>query len=299
MTYKVFLPLMICMLTLVGCYRPAGEEFEQVDSQSVESLVTPTIDLSVLTPTTDATDDTAAQAVETESTTDTGDVQPTKTEDPADVNPTGVSTIEPTSVIPATNPPAVVPTATNPVFLTPEPAPGQVEQPTIIPPTATATQDIIPPTATEFGAPPDEPSECVYEVASGDNLFRIAIDNGTTVEAIQQLNSLEGDAIQVGQFLTIPGCVPGQTQADDDEDTTTDLIPTATSLAGGSSIATVEPLDNVPIAGQQIHVVVSGETLGSIANRYNTSINAIVDLNGLDNPNSLSIGQELLIPASN
>jgi len=299
MTHRIFLPLVICALALAGCYRQAGDEFEQVDSQSVQSLATPTVDVSALTPV-EVTEDVSAQDVEQTPAESTG-VEPSKTPDPADLDPTDVPTQNPTSVQPATNVPAVVPTATDIVYDTPEPAPGQVEQPTIIPPTATATQNIIPPTATEFGVAPED-DECVYEVASGDNLFRIAIDNGTTVEAIQELNSLESDNIQVGQALRIPGCVPGQSQASDepdaDSETVTQPIPTATSL-GGSSIATVEPADNIPSAGQQIHVVVSGETLGGIARRYGTSISAIVEINNMTNPDALSVGQELVIPASN
>ena len=45
-----------------------------------------------------------------------------------------------------------------------------------------------------------------------------------------------------------------------------------------------------------IHVVSSGETLWQIANRYNVSINGIVQINGLQNPNQLLIGQSLVIP---
>ena len=135
-------------------------------------------------------------------------------------------------------------------------------------------------------------------VVAGDNLFRIAINKGTTVEAIQQLNNLQGDTIQVGQLLRIPGCVAGQGDNASGPAADTPLEPTATDSIGGSSIATVEPIDNLPTAGQQIHVVVSGETLGSIANRYNTTISAIVELNDIANPDALSVGDELLIPAN-
>jgi len=302
MTHRVLLPLVICTLVLAGCYRQAGDEFEQVNSQSVQSLATPTINPALLTPI-EETEEVSAQSAEEETPTETSAIQPSKTPDPADIDPTDDPTEEPTSIQPATNIPAVVPTATRPSFVTPEPPPGQVVQPTVVPPTATATQNIVPPTATEFGAGPSGEDECVYEVASGDNLFRIAINNDTSVEEIQQLNSLESDAIQVGQLLRIPGCVPGQAQAEEDDameeaDDIIQPIATATRL-GGSSIATVESPNNLPSAGQQVHVVVSGETLGAIARRYGTSINAIVELNELANPDSLSVGQELLIPASN
>jgi spore germination protein len=45
-----------------------------------------------------------------------------------------------------------------------------------------------------------------------------------------------------------------------------------------------------------IHVVRSGETLWSIANNYGVQISKIIDINGLNNPNQLAIGQSLIIP---
>ena len=48
----------------------------------------------------------------------------------------------------------------------------------------------------------------------------------------------------------------------------------------------------------KIHVVKSGETLWRISQIYGISINQIVAANGLDNPNSLVLGEALVIPAS-
>ena len=47
---------------------------------------------------------------------------------------------------------------------------------------------------------------------------------------------------------------------------------------------------------QRIHVVAAGETLVIIAQRYGTTIDAIVRENGLEDRNKLSIGQRLRIP---
>lgn len=44
------------------------------------------------------------------------------------------------------------------------------------------------------------------------------------------------------------------------------------------------------------HTVASGEALGVIAQRYSTTINDIVRFNGLDNPNQIRVGLELVIP---
>ena len=68
-------------------------------------------------------------------------------------------------------------------------------------PTATATlQPTAIPTATST------PVNCVHRVAAGENLFRIALLYGTTVEAIRDLNRLSGDTVQLGQELLVPDC---------------------------------------------------------------------------------------------
>ena len=45
-----------------------------------------------------------------------------------------------------------------------------------------------------------------------------------------------------------------------------------------------------------IYVVQGGDTLGSIASEFGTSLNAIIAVNDLENPNVLSIGQQIEIP---
>ena len=45
-----------------------------------------------------------------------------------------------------------------------------------------------------------------------------------------------------------------------------------------------------------IYVVQGGDTLGSIASEFGTSLNAIIAVNDLENPNILSIGQQIEIP---
>jgi LysM repeat protein len=47
-----------------------------------------------------------------------------------------------------------------------------------------------------------------------------------------------------------------------------------------------------------IHVVQRGDTLGRIAARYGTSVQALMSTNGLSNPNFIWVGQRLRIPGS-
>src|SRR3990172_3750182 len=44
-----------------------------------------------------------------------------------------------------------------------------------------------------------------YIVASGDNLYRIALKFGTTVAAIQTANGMTTTIVRIGQVLIIPG----------------------------------------------------------------------------------------------
>lgn len=44
------------------------------------------------------------------------------------------------------------------------------------------------------------------------------------------------------------------------------------------------------------HVVLSGETLGGIAKKYGTTYQEIAKLNGISDPNKISVGQNLKIP---
>lgn len=99
-----------------------------------------------------------------------------------------------------------------------------------------------------------------YVVRSGDTLWLLAQRFNTTVDAIKKLNGLTGDDLQIGQVLQIP----------------------APESSGGSYFE---------------YIVRSGDTLWLLAQRYGTTVDAILNLNGLPDSN-LSIGQILKIPSS-
>jgi len=108
-----------------------------------------------------------------------------------------------------------------------------------------------------------------YIVQPGDTLWTIASRFGVTVTALVSANQLTNpDALQLGQRLVIPAQGTAAT--------------TSSPAAASSS-----PL---------IHVVQNGDTLWSIASRYKTSVDAIVETNRLPNPNALKLGQRLVVP---
>ncbi len=54
-----------------------------------------------------------------------------------------------------------------------------------------------------------------------------------------------------------------------------------------------------PLSGVTIHVVQRGETLFDIARAHGLTIQALADLNNIANPNSIFVGQRLLVPSRN
>lgn len=112
------------------------------------------------------------------------------------------------------------------------------------------------------GVAPSNQTNVTYVVQKGDSLWSIANANNTTIDELANLNDLVGNTIYVGQILQIPN-------------------------TGDSGV-------NVPDI-QTTYVVQNGDTLYSIAKRYNTTPSAIMDLNGLTTA-ILMIGQILTIP---
>jgi LysM repeat protein len=125
-------------------------------------------------------------------------------------------------------------------------------------------------TETPLPTPEDtpEPTTITYEVRPGDTLSTIADKFGTEIQRIREMNLLTTDALQVGQVLRMP-YVPGVT--------TPEGIPTPTA----------EPFQ---------YTVQAGDTLLSIALRFDTSLNQIMNMNGLRDEHSLNVGQILVIP---
>lgn len=66
------------------------------------------------------------------------------------------------------------------------------------------------------------------------------------------------------------------------------------ALAGSTGESQPEAVDDED--GPVVHVVQTGDTLGSISIAYDVTIVDIMSVNGIEDPNFLQIGQELVIP---
>ncbi|MEP6985633.1 MAG: LysM peptidoglycan-binding domain-containing protein [Chloroflexota bacterium] len=148
-------------------------------------------------------------------------------------------------------------------------------------PTATAAPLFA--TATVAGSVPiGNGTDCIHEVTTSDsNLYRISLIYGVTPQAIASASGLANmNLIYVGQKLTIPGC--GNTGA----------VPPATSIpVDGSTGGTGGPVGST-------YVVVQGDTLFKISQRFNVPVVSIANANGISNINLIVINQQLVIPSS-
>lgn len=113
-------------------------------------------------------------------------------------------------------------------------------------------------------------------VRPGEHLTGIARQYGTTIQAIVAANGIANPSyIRAGQRLVIPGAAPA---------------PAAASPAPPAPPPAPAP------ASLRTHRVAPGEHLTGIAQRYGTSIAAIVEANGISNPRYIRAGQVLRIP---
>ena len=100
-----------------------------------------------------------------------------------------------------------------------------------------------------------------YTVKKGDTLWNIAINNGTTVDQLMQDNNLTSSLIFPGDKLTYNTTVAQVAQAKE----------------------------------EGYYTVVLGDTLGKISNRFGVTVDQLVKLNNLDNPNLIYVGTVLKV----
>ncbi len=153
----------------------------------------------------------------------------------------------------------------------------------------------------------------LHTVESGDTVWKIARDNGVTISAVVEENSLpnNGDTIAIGQELTITResivaeiispVIPDPSvmvlASESSEGSTGDSSQTETPIVPDSPYLPLEPL--VVIDGQVVtttYVVKRGDTLWSIARANGTSINSLASLNSIPRVDRIFVGQRLFIP---
>lgn len=107
--------------------------------------------------------------------------------------------------------------------------------------------------------PPETTITDTYKVMSGDTLYSISKKLDTTVSELKKINNLSNNNLSIGQILKIPTKI-------------------------------------VDVGDTELYQVKAGDTLYSVANKYNITLNELKTINNLTN-NDLSIGQLLKVPS--
>jgi len=158
--------------------------------------------------------------------------------------------------------------------------------------------------------PPEGITTNTYVVQKGDSLYSIANKLGTTVSELKKENNLTSNTLQIGEVLRIPTkeIYEGEenvyiVQKGDTlysvamaNNTTVDELKKANNLT--SNILSTGQLLKIPSAllPESTYIVKKGDSLYSIANKYNTTIDELKRINNLTS-NILSIGQVLKLPS--
>ena len=74
------------------------------------------------------------------------------------------------------------------------------------------------------------------------------------------------------------------------------IIPTPVEAATETPAETPTEAPTATPVSLIVHVVLPGETLSSIGRLYGVTYQAIMEANGMTDPNLLQVGQELIIP---
>ncbi|MBH0024297.1 LysM peptidoglycan-binding domain-containing protein [Salinibacterium sp. SWN248] len=164
-----------------------------------------------------------------------------------------------------------------------------------------------------------------YTIVAGDTISGISHKFGVSTTSVMSANGLGWSSIiYPGQLLIIPGNLSSPSQeteeydftADEDdapsdsassaesEDAAADVVEAPTEVVVEAPAPVVEP-EPAPVAETapapvegSTYLVVSGDTVSSIASRVGISTQALLDANGLTSSTVIYIGDTLTIPSS-
>ena len=145
--------------------------------------------------------------------------------------------------------------------LSPSVTPSPTRTPSATPSPTTTPAATPEPVEVTPAQPTEEPSPTeTYIVQPYDSLSDIAAKYETTVEELLRLNDLsEPNLLYTGQAI---------------------LVPRRSETAASTTV----------------HVMEEGETLGLIAERYGTTVEVLLELNDLPDPNVVPVGTSLVVP---
>jgi len=165
------------------------------------------------------------------------------------------------------------------LFASDTPTPTLTLTPTPVTPTATPTETPtqVPPTDTPtITLTPTPSGPFIYTVEEGDTLYVIAERFGVEIMVLIEANrerlglDSANPIIKVGDELLVP--------------------------PPGTELATPTPLpEGLPRGTRIEYTVQSGDTLALIAEEFNSTVDDIIEVNELEDPNAIFVGQVLVI----
>ena len=168
-------------------------------------------------------------------------------------------------------------------------------------PSPPVPQSELPPSAPKSA--PTGPGQ-TYVIQDGDTLGKIASKFGVERKALLEANRLsEGQPIYIGETLMIPGSAspaaptpPSPSSGESDVAGATKPESSKPEAAKQESVVVGETKKPAP-AATVTHKVAKGDTLTSLAKKYNTTVESLKSANGLRG-DTISLGQSLKIPSS-
>lgn len=186
---------------------------------------------------------------------------------PAPARPTSTQVASIPTTITIAPPPTIQPTLTPAGPSTGNPTATPNNSPSTSPAVQTISLSPTPPPITQTGCQPPADWQQI-RVSPGETLFTIGLRYSLRADVLQQANCLDNSQIFSGQLLYVPNITP---------------------------IAPTEVCGVPPEWGDSSHIVQRGETLFSLAQRYNTDVDTLRRANCLANTR-ISTGQRLNVP---
>jgi cell wall hydrolase sleB len=157
-----------------------------------------------------------------------------------------------------------------------------------------------------------EEEENIYIVKKGDSLYSIANKYNTTIDELKRINNLTSNILSIGQVLKLPS--DKASAVENEENTISYTVQKGDSLYSiarkyDTTIDRIKKLNNLTTnllsIGQVLliptdtnlettYTVQKGDSLYSIAKKYDTTVDRLKQLNNLSS-NLLSIGQILIV----
>lgn len=199
--------------------------------------------------------------------------QPVKIQPAPEPEPVSLPVEEETAV--AEEPPAGPVKA--PVVETEPALPFEAEE-ILLPPFETIAATPPPPAEAPALVEATAAQEFRYTVQRGDTLHSIARRYNVTVKDLIEANHItDPNRIFPDQKLIIPGYLSPKPEPEPEPETP-------------------QPPRPQPPGDHIIHTIVRGDTLTAIAKRYGITLRQLIEVNQIENPNLIRVGQRLIIP---